>query len=678
MDFTDLTWHDLDEWAGSRVVGRGKSYRRAVEDLRTTVDGRLVAWVRGGDRYATSVSLDQAGELDSVCTCPYAVACKHAVAMVLVYLDAVKAGKTVPRAAADDERLEVLADLSEAEGLEEDDTGAGDEDTDDDEEGAPAAMVRPRRGRGRSSATDPAAAVHSYLDALDPAALRGLLRELAGQFPAVRQHLAERAELQSGDVAKLVASARREIGKVSAEPGWTRHWSDEGHIPDYSGVRKRLEALLASGHADEVLLLGEEILRRGIEQINSSNDEGETGQEIASCLKVALRALTSSSKSGAERALWEIDVRLRDGYAMLDDTEGLFADPAALTPADWSAVADALSTRLDGMLTGRRAEGGDFDDYGRMEVMRWLLQALEAAGRGAEITAILTREAGITQCYVELVDHLLAAGQDSAAEEWARTGFDKTVMTLSGIAWDLEKRLRELAARRGDLPMVAAFRAMEFFDRPGVDRYTAVQQATTGLGLWDVVRPMLLGWLETGRRPDGPLPALTPRRGKARTAPTSDADSQLPWPLPPTGLRVPKGERVHLSFPDTTTLIAIAIHERRNDDVLRWYRMDAKRGQDWGGHLSTTVADAVQKTHPDEALAIWERLARAEMDLTKPAAYAAAGAFLAQMREVYQRTGRLTEWEQLLASLREEHKRKPRLVEVLDRLAGKRSRILDG
>ena len=48
MAFSDLTWQDLDEWAGSRVVGRGKSYRRAVADLCTTADGRLLAWVQGG------------------------------------------------------------------------------------------------------------------------------------------------------------------------------------------------------------------------------------------------------------------------------------------------------------------------------------------------------------------------------------------------------------------------------------------------------------------------------------------------------------------------------------------------------------------------------------------------------------------------------------------------------
>jgi len=29
--FSDLTWDDLSDWAGDRIVGRGKSYKRRVE-----------------------------------------------------------------------------------------------------------------------------------------------------------------------------------------------------------------------------------------------------------------------------------------------------------------------------------------------------------------------------------------------------------------------------------------------------------------------------------------------------------------------------------------------------------------------------------------------------------------------------------------------------------------------
>jgi uncharacterized Zn finger protein len=266
------------------VVGRGRSYRRAVEDLRLTADGRLLAWVTGGDRYATVVTLSKGGKLSSSCTCPYAVACKHAVAMVLTYLDAVQTKTPIPAAEKNDERLERLAEAEEEDDPDGDDWDADDEsDTDDDSDSAEVPRKHALK-RGRSG--DSEVAVRRYLEAFAPSALLEFVQELAHDFPDVRQRIADRAELQSGNAAKLVANARREIASVSAEPGWTRHWSDERHIPDYSRVQERLEALLASGHADEVVSLGEEILRRGIQQVEMSDDEGETGQEIADCMAI--------------------------------------------------------------------------------------------------------------------------------------------------------------------------------------------------------------------------------------------------------------------------------------------------------------------------------------------------------------------------------------------------------
>jgi uncharacterized Zn finger protein len=34
--FAELTWEDFKEWAGSRAVARGKSYRSAAEGLQPT------------------------------------------------------------------------------------------------------------------------------------------------------------------------------------------------------------------------------------------------------------------------------------------------------------------------------------------------------------------------------------------------------------------------------------------------------------------------------------------------------------------------------------------------------------------------------------------------------------------------------------------------------------------
>ncbi|NLF41033.1 hypothetical protein GX586_16440, partial [bacterium] len=111
--FEGLAWQDLEEWAGSAVVSRGKGYSQLVHDLAMAEDGCLVAWVDGTHRYATAVGFDASGNLESTCTCPYAIACKHAVATILVYLKAVEEGTEVPRAAGDDERLVRLSEKEE-------------------------------------------------------------------------------------------------------------------------------------------------------------------------------------------------------------------------------------------------------------------------------------------------------------------------------------------------------------------------------------------------------------------------------------------------------------------------------------------------------------------------------------------------------------------------------------
>ena len=59
----------------------------------------------------------------------------------------------------------------------------------------------------------------------------------------------------------------------------------------------------------------------------------------------------------------------------------------------------------------------------------------------------------------------------------------------------------------------------------------------------------------------------------------------------------------------------------------------------------------------------------------KPKAYQEAAGYLRQMRQVYERTGRFTDWKALLASLRAQHKAKRRLMEVLDGLEKNRTLI---
>lgn len=295
MTFADLTWEDLKDWAGDRVVGRGKSYRSKVEDLRVTAGGALLAWVHGGSRYATLAGMSADGKLSSQCTCPYPWGpCKHAVAVILAYLDMEKNKRKLPVADKDDERF---AELAEA--------GDG-----------------PDGGEGISALSDASPGsdgnelVRTHLEGLPKSELVKLLLDGRNIIPELRRRLSDRANVRDGNITKLIASVRRDIERVSSEPGWSNHWRGESHITDYSPVKQRLEDLLSEGQADAVVELGEYLMKRGIRQIEHSDDEGETGMEIADCMAVVFKAVAHSSLSIPQRLLWEKDQsRFREDQA---------------------------------------------------------------------------------------------------------------------------------------------------------------------------------------------------------------------------------------------------------------------------------------------------------------------------------------------------------------------------
>ena len=107
--YADLTWEDLEDWAGTTIVSRGRTYQRnnSVSDLGFTPEGALIAYVLGSARYVTQVAI-QEGDLTSECTCPYWTNCKHAVAVVLEYLMCLKNDVAVPEILQTDARLDML------------------------------------------------------------------------------------------------------------------------------------------------------------------------------------------------------------------------------------------------------------------------------------------------------------------------------------------------------------------------------------------------------------------------------------------------------------------------------------------------------------------------------------------------------------------------------------------
>jgi len=249
--FTNLTWADLEAWAGAKIVSRGTDYHKHgyVKDLALTHNGGLLAWVSGSDKYATSVTFEK-GRLSSLCTCPFDGNCKHAVAVVLDYLDRVKKNVAIPPADEDDERLMLLEDESVAAYDEEEDADEDNQFSLDDE--------LPAAGTG----------VDSFLRKKSKKELEMILADVIEDHPEIKKKLgvAPLPRKKKGCEA-LVKIVTKAIVITSKEQGWRDYWKHTGHTPDYESVRRGLQQLFDEGCADDVVNLGEKLFTRGAEQV---------------------------------------------------------------------------------------------------------------------------------------------------------------------------------------------------------------------------------------------------------------------------------------------------------------------------------------------------------------------------------------------------------------------------
>jgi uncharacterized Zn finger protein len=704
-----LTWEELERWAGSRSVTRGRAYQRGgrVKDLKASSDGSLLATVVGGDRYVTTVALSPGKKhpsLESACTCPVGFSCKHAVAVVAEYLQAVADGREVPVATEDDPRWAKL----ESDSAEVDDDW--DEDDDDDwdeeevEEEAPVRKARsPKRpARRGGTPTNWDDKIEQHLRAKSQGELADLVWSLARRFPEIYQEFRERIALQEGDVDRLLEEARREIHRVTSEPAWRNHWNDEGHTPDYSRIRHRFERLLELGHADEVVSLGREFIRQGLRQVSESHDEGETATAFSECLPVVFQAVASSSLTGPERLMFAIDAELADDYDALGDASAAILDAPA-TSEDWSAVADTLAGRLKTATGGGEVEEDGYSrHYQRDRVTDWVATALREAGRDQELQALYESEARATGSFVRLVNYLIGVRRFEDAERWAREGIAATAEKYPGLGNQLAASLCELARKRKQWDVVAAHAAQPFFERPSISTFDEMVKAARKAGAEEPVRAAALRFLETGAGPYQaafpPPSVVTPphakasvkrRSTKARPAGSSPEPKVVAparmkidpsWPLPVPDYLIPllnrpgrydPGPRPHLEV-----LLDMAIAAKRPDEVLRWFdrmRSEQRRPGYTNGPLAYAdrVAVAVSAAYPGRTLEIYLDALNAQLPHAQQSSYEAAVGYLKKLRPLYEALDRLSEWTTLLVSIREKYRNRPRFMELLDRLDGR-------
>ena len=639
--FSKLTWEDLEEWAGSVIVGRGRPYQRrgAVENLGRTEGGTLAAWVRGTRRYATRVRLTEKNGLESACTCPYWATCKHAVAVVLEYLECLKADSGVGEIDEDDPRLLKLEAIVDEEEEEEN--------------------VKARSGRSKSKKSK-AASLRQYLEEQTKAELVALVIELADAHDAVRQLLADRRTLAAGQTQKILQMIRREVHALE-ESLWDEY-NDRDPAANAGRLKAALKGLVAAGQADAAVRLGPELLDAGSRALEH-DDEGKSDAAFADCLDVLFQALDTVSLSPADQIEWAIDMEQADGYSLCAaGLKRLWKKGYA--KSDWSAVCDRLAQRLEA-IEPVAEEDAFSPNFNRSQMADWLTRALEKAGRQDEIIPLWEREAPITNTYAHLVDLLIAKRRWADARRWCYQGIEATASIYPGIKAGLNKKLQTINERSGNPLAGLALQAEEFFAAPGLFGFQELCKAARKARVGEGVEAWARHYLETGRRPGV---------GRKRKS-----DPKVAWPLPPPEVEVPDNEA--REAPMTGILTQLAIAEKKPDEVLKWYDYGSRKKGGLGMYdfivNPTEIAEAIKSAHPERALDIWQEAAEEQIARVSTSGYEAAVPYLRKMKNALTRTGRKQEWDEYLASLREENKRRPRCLEVLDRLKGGRRRIID-
>ena len=212
-----------------------------------------------------------------------------------------------------------------------------------------------------------------------------------------------------------------------------------------------------------MLTLGREIMSVGQDQVERSNDEGETGMEISACMPVIESALHQSSLPPAKKLIWVVEALLNDEFDLLEPLAKYLDRPHAKT--DWGLLADNLLAKLSKFSSHRTTEHGR--NYRRDRLSDWAISALQQAGRSDEIIPLCEREAPITLSYPRLVKALISAKRVQEAERWIYEGISATGSRLPGIGAQLRQKLLEIRRRSRDTAVVAALTVDEFVRSPG-------------------------------------------------------------------------------------------------------------------------------------------------------------------------------------------------------------------
>ena len=443
--------------------------------------------------------------------------------------------------------------------------------------------------------------IEKFLRGQDKNLIISDLMKFCRENSELRAYLLDRAKLKPGDKKGLLDSLRRELSRVAKKVGRYDSWTGEMYFPDYSKVRKGMNALLEAGQADDLLSIGPDFFRLAVAQIEQSDDEGETCDDIGLCVPMFVEALRRSPRAELEKMIWAMEAVQDSDFNLADELECYLKEKHP--PSAWSNFADQMSEKLAEMPVVKNS-------YRREQLSDWVTYALEQAGRESEIQAFYENEAKRTRSYGRLIKHLLKEGRLEDADRWIREGKKGEPAN----SHELRRYLQELRKLQKDWPSLSLLDVEFFVECPCLKHFDECRTTAKKTGVWPKLRQTLLDYLAQGQ------------------APWQHPD----WPWTGLSGEMRGGQQRH---PMVEYLVEIAIHENRPEECLFWFDKLPPKDSFLSSQLQQSVARCVKKYAPERAVSIWKLLAENDIAHVSPSSYLKAGEYLQQARLVMNEQG---------------------------------------
>jgi hypothetical protein len=232
-------------------------------------------------------------------------------------------------------------------------------------------------------------------------------------------------------------------------------------------------------------------------------------------------------------------------------------------------------------------------------------------GDSEAIVALLGGDLSRPHQFIRVAEAMVELGRDEEAAEWARQGIEQTT------GWQVDQ-LYDIAcaahARREEPAEGLALRRAQHERTPTSTSYRQLRTAAEAIPAWPVERDAARRVL-SDRNPAGLVDALL-----------DDDEAELAWQA-------------------ATVLPDLDLGDRA------WLRL----------------AEARQKTHPAQALAVYWRLIDNALQTADRRAYTAAVRLLKRARDAAAAASETDAFETHLTALRERHRRRPSLIALLDK-----------